>query len=171
MQEGLLEYELVDVADDGSAGALALTLLRATGMLSRIEMTYRPMPAGPPVPLKGSQVLGEHTLRYGIAVGDVDPYALVDDAFLPLDIARAPGIGTAAARGTALTVTGAEVSALKREAGRLELRVFNPSADPTTVTVEDRQGWLVDLRGRPLAPFEGTFDLGPWEIATARLDD
>ena len=171
VHEGLLEYELVDVADDGTAGALALTLLRATGMLSRIEMTYRPMPAGPPVVLKGSQVLGEHTLRYGVAVGEVDPYALVDDAFLPLDVARAPGIGTAPAHGTALTVTGAEVSALKREAGRLELRVFNPTDGDATVTVEGRTGWLVDLRGRPIAPFEESFDLGPWRIATARLDD
>ncbi|HUQ40291.1 MAG TPA: glycoside hydrolase family 38 C-terminal domain-containing protein, partial [Acidimicrobiales bacterium] len=34
--EGLLEYELVE---DGTA--LALTLLRATGMLSRVEMSYR----------------------------------------------------------------------------------------------------------------------------------
>jgi alpha-mannosidase len=171
VHEGLLEYELVDVADDGTAGSLALTLLRATGMLSRIEMTYRPMPAGPPVVLRGSQVLGEHTLRYGVAVGDVDPYALVDDAFLPLEVARGAGVGTAPAHGSALTVAGAEVSALRREAGRLELRVFNPSSEPTTVTVEGRAGWLVDLRGRPVAPFEGSFDLDAWRIATVRLDD
>ena len=182
VHEGLLEYELVDVDEGGAAGSLALTLLRATGMLSRIEMTYRPMPAGPPVVLRGSQVLGEHTLRYGVAVSpsgsqsgkhgdDIDPYALVDDAFLPLDVARAPGIGTAPAHGAALSVTGAEVSALRREAGRLELRVFNPSDEPTTVTIEDRTGWLVDLRGRPVHPFEGTVDLAPWRFATLRLDD
>jgi alpha-mannosidase len=172
VHEGLLEYELVDVDGDDTAGALALTLLRATGMLSRIEMTYRPMPAGPPVVLKGSQVLGEHTLRYGISVDpDANPYALVDDAFLPLDVARAPGIGTAPASGVALTVTGAEVSALRREAGRLELRVFNPTAEDTTVVVEGRTGWLVDLRGRPVERFEESTDLGPWRIATIRLDD
>jgi len=171
VHEGLLEYELVDVDKGGVANALALTLLRATGMLSRIEMTYRPLPAGPPVVLAGAQVLGEHTLRYGVAIGDVDPYALVDDAFLPLEVARAAGIGSAPARGAALTVTGAEVSALRREAGRIELRVFNPSGEPTTVSVADRTGWLVDLRGRPIAPFEGTFALGPWRIATVRLDE
>jgi alpha-mannosidase len=171
VQEGLLEYELVGLDDDGDANGLALTLLRATGMLSRIEMTYRPMPAGPPVVLHGSQVLGVHTLHYGVAVGAVDPYALVDDAFLPLDIARAPGIGTAPAHGTALTVTGAEVSALRREAGRIELRAFNPSHEPTTLVVEGRTGWIVDLRGRPIEPFEESVALGPWKIVTLRLDD
>ena len=46
--EGLLEYELVDL-DDGAAtaGALAVTLLRCTGMLSQGPMATRPLPAGP----------------------------------------------------------------------------------------------------------------------------
>jgi hypothetical protein len=30
-------------------------------------------------------------------------------------------------------------------------------------------GWLVDLRGRPLEPFEGGFSLRPFGFATARL--
>ncbi|MDP9389760.1 MAG: hypothetical protein M3Q48_18050, partial [Actinomycetota bacterium] len=70
----------------------------------------------------------------------------------------------------ALEVAGAQVSALRREAGALELRVFNPTPEPTTVHVAARSGWLVDLRGRPLARFDGSFPLGPWAIATARLD-
>ena len=37
------------------------------------------------------------------------------------------------------------------------------------VEVEGRRGWLVDLRGRPQGPFEGSFPLGPWQIATAAL--
>jgi hypothetical protein len=36
--------------------------------------------------------------------------------------------------------------------------------------VSGRSGWLVDLRGRPVAPFEGSFALRPHGIATARLD-
>jgi hypothetical protein len=39
------------------------------------------------------------------------------------------------------------------------------------VVVAGRRGWLVDLRGRPLAPFEERFPLGPWAIATAALAD
>ena len=44
--EGVTEYELIDVAD-GAAHTLALTVLRSTGMLSRLGMAYRPFPAGP----------------------------------------------------------------------------------------------------------------------------
>jgi alpha-mannosidase len=167
VHEGLLEYELVD-----GGAALALTLLRATGWLSRGPMTTRPEPAGPVVPLEGPQMQGPMTVRYALAVGDdVDPYALVDDAFLPLEVVQAPGGGTRPDAGAELTVDGAQVSALRRAPGGIELRVFNPSADPTRVTVDGRRGWLVDLRGRPLEPFEGGFDLAPWRIATARIDD
>jgi hypothetical protein len=68
-----------------------------------------------------------------------------------------------------LTVHGAEVSAITREAGVVHVRLFNPTALPVTARIEGRRGWLVDLRGRPLAPFEQSIDLGPWQIATAAL--
>ncbi|HEX2064139.1 MAG TPA: hypothetical protein VHE80_06930, partial [Acidimicrobiales bacterium] len=161
-------YELVDVAG-GGARALALTLLRATGMLSRVEMTNRPLPAGPPVPVEGPQLLGPVEARYAVHLGDGDPYALADDAFLPLSALVADGGGYRPPAGTDLVVEGAEVSALRRVAGALELRVFNPSDDPTTVAVPGRSGWLVDLVGRPLERFDGEFPLGPWALATARL--
>ncbi len=104
------------------------------------------------------------------AGGDVaDAYAAVDDAFLPLLVTRSAGQGDAADAGTALTVTGAEVSAVRREAGQLEVRVFNPTPDAVTVRVDGHRGWLVDLRGRSLASWEGSFELGPWRIATAQL--
>jgi hypothetical protein len=162
VHEGLLEHELV-------GGHVAVTLLRATGMLSRVELTNRPLAAGPPHVLRGPQVLGRHTFRYGVALGDVDPYALVDDAFLPLEVAQSDGTGSLPPTGSALEVAGAEVSALRRHEGALELRVFNPSDDGTTVRLPGRHGWLVDLRGRPVEPFDGSFELGPWRIATARL--
>jgi hypothetical protein len=164
--EGLLEYELVD-----QGRALALTLLRATGLLSRVEMTYRPLPAGPPLPLEGPQLQGPVTVQYAVQVGDCDPYALTEDAFVPLLTALAAGGGDRDAAGQALSVEGAEVSAVRRVAGGLEVRVFNPGADPTTVSMGARRGWLVDLRGGPLAPFDGTFDLQPGRIATAVLSD
>ena len=49
--------------------------------------------------------------------------------------------------------------------------MFNPTAAETTVSLDGRSGWLVDLRGRPLEPFDGSFTLGPHAIATARLPD
>ena len=50
--EGVTEYELIDIADD-AAHTLALTVLRSTGMLSRLGMAYRPFPAGPLTPVEG----------------------------------------------------------------------------------------------------------------------
>jgi alpha-mannosidase len=173
VHDGVCEYELVDIAPAGDADAartLALTVLRSTGMLSRLGMTYRPFPAGPMTPVDGLQLIGRPvTLRYALAEGDQDPYALADDVLLPLEVVGAPGGGTRAETGTALTVDGAQVSALRREGGALEIRVYNPTATATTVTLPGQAGWLVDLRGYPLQPFEGTFALGPFAIATARL--
>ena len=48
--------------------------------------------------------------------------------------------------------------------------MFNPSAQATAVLVPGRRGWVVDLRGRPEAPFEERVELRPWQIATLHLD-
>jgi mannosylglycerate hydrolase len=165
----LLEYELVDI-DAGGARALALTLLRATGMLSRGPMPTRPLPAGPEIPIEGAQVLGRHTVRYVVAVGDVDPNALADDGFVPLLVTE--GAGGEATSGQVLAVSGAEVSSVRRgDSGHLEVRVFNPSAEPTIVTLGRRRGWLVDLRGRRRGTVDGSFELAPWSLATVALTD
>jgi hypothetical protein len=141
-------------------------------MLSQGPMATRPMPAGPFTPMEGPQLQRPISVRYALAVGDdVDPYAMVEDAFVPLLVTRASG-GSTDTNGQALAVHGAEVSALRRTpSGALELRVFNPTPDTTTVTVEGRAGWLVDLRGRPIEAFAEHFDLGPSQIATAVLSD
>ena len=169
--EGVCEYELVDVEAD-AARTMALTVLRSTGMLSRLGMVYRPFPAGPLTPVPGLQMRGRTvTLRYALALDCADPYALADDVLLPLEAVSSLGGGTRPASGSALTVDGAQVSALHRVAGVLEARVFNPTAASTTVSFAGRSGWLVDLRGYPLQPFEGSFELGPFRIATARFRD
>jgi hypothetical protein len=168
VHEGLLEYELVDV-DDGQARTLALTLLRATGVLSRASTTNRRFPAGPPIPVEGAQMLGPVEARYALCLGPTDPYAAADDALLPLLVTTAPGGGDRGPTGHGLVVEGAEVSAVRRENTALEVRVFNPSGAPTSVSLGGRAGELVDLAGRPVATFEGSFELGPWMVATARL--
>jgi mannosylglycerate hydrolase len=175
VHEGLLEYELVDVDEDqgGSnptAGALALTLLRSTGMLSRLGMSLRPLPAGPMNPLDGPQMLGPVDVSYVLAVGDVDAYVLADAVLVPLQVSGSFGGGDRPDHGSELTVEGARVSSVRRNAGAIEVRVFNPTDDSTTVELPGRTGWLVDLRGRPVAPFEGSFPLRPHGIATVRLD-
>jgi mannosylglycerate hydrolase len=170
--EGLLEYELVDI-ENAEAKTLALTLLRSTGMLSRLGMEYRPLPAGPLTPVDGLQLQGRPIeARYALCVGCDDPYAMADDALLPLEVVHGPGGGGRATSGSALEIDGAEVSAVRRQAGMLEVRVFNPTDRVTTVRVGSRSGWLVDLRGQTGDRFDGSFELRPFEIATFRsLDD
>ncbi len=155
-----------------AASAIAITLLRSTGMLSRLGMAYRPLPAGPLTPVDGLQLAGDLVeSRYALALDCADPYALVDDVFLPLEVVHSGGGGTRSASGSALRIDGAEVSAIRRVAGSLEVRVFNPSDHETTVSLPSRAGWIVDLRGRPIAPFEGSFTLRASGIATLRITE
>jgi alpha-mannosidase len=176
VHDGVAEYELVDVdGDHGTARELALTLVRSTGMLSQVPMSTRPLPAGPLVRTEGSQLQRRLTLRYALAVGDdVDAYALADEVLVPLRVTRAAAAGPAGDRdlpatGSALDVSGAEVSSLVREGDGLVVRVFNPDDAPSRVELPGRRGWLVDLRGRPLAPFDGGFELRARGIATMAL--
>jgi alpha-mannosidase len=171
--EGVCEYELIDI-EAGSGGdvarTMALTVLRSTGMLSRLGMTYRPFPAGPLTPVDGLQMTGKTvSLRYALMAGCDDPYAMADDLLLPLEVVNSLGGGTRAAAGAALQIDGAQVSAIQRVGGDLEIRVYNPTAQATTVALPGRSGWLVDLRGYPTEPFEGSFELRPFGLATARL--
>ncbi|MDQ2729635.1 MAG: alpha-mannosidase [Actinomycetota bacterium] len=163
--EGLLEYEVTDGGRE-----LALTLLRATGTLSKPSPTTRPNPAGPSLPLEGPQMVGPFTCRYAVARGEDDPYGLADQAWVDLLVTDGSGTGERPAAGCGLAIGGAEVSSLRRAAGAIEVRVYNPSDRATVVTVEGRSGTLVDLTGTEEATWSGSFPLRAWGVATARLD-
>jgi hypothetical protein len=135
VHDGLVEYELV-----AGGRALALTLLRSVEWISRPGNPHRPVPAGPEVRVEGPCRRGQVTARYAVHVGPVDPYALADDVLLPLEVVQAPGGGWRAGVGQVLDAGALEVSSVRRTFEGLEVRVFNPSAEP-------REG------------------LGPWEIA------
>jgi len=178
LHDGLLEYEVVD----GGPGSqeLALTLLRATGYLSRSQIAFRPNPAGPLDPLLGPQLLRPLAFDYAVVphAGDwraAGLYERADSFLVPLERTRGGGLPGASRphTGSALRVDGAVVSAVVREPGGLVVRVHNPAPEPATVEVElagtPARGWRVDLRGRPAERFEGSVGLGPWEIATLRL--
>jgi alpha-mannosidase len=180
VHDGLLEYELP--SDDGTdSRELALTVLRATGYLSRLQLSMRASPAGYPYPLDGPQMLGHRSVDYALVPhrGDwreASLHDVADEVLVPLERIRAGGV-TGARReptGATLRVDGARVSAVLREPGGLLVRVFNASPDPTTATVEQAgtpaTGWTVDLVGRPSERFEGGVELRRWEIATLRLD-
>jgi hypothetical protein len=163
--QGLLEHELVD-----GGSALAVTLLRATGLISRPAPPARPNVAGPPIPLRDSQMPGPQCFRYALARNCRDPWDLADRTWTPLLTSRAEGVGRLADRGARLTVTGGRVSALRRQGGMLEVRVFNPSDRAVTVAIPGHRGRLVDLAGRPVRSWAESFPLAPWALATARLD-
>ncbi len=175
IHDGLLEYEVVA---DGHA--LALTLLRAVGYLSRTEPQLRPNPAGPPNPLAGPQLLGPQRAEYAVLLhtGDwraADCYGAADAFLVPMERTRlAPGSDASRPRaGAALRVDGAEVSAVHRVPGGLVVRVFRSGPDTGRVTLEHEgvpaRGFVVDLRGRPVSTFEGALELRSFEIATLRL--
>jgi mannosylglycerate hydrolase len=182
VHDGLLEYEVVDVAD-GAGRELALTLVRATGYLSRSEPSLRPNPAGPLDRLEGPQLQTALALDYAVLVhrGDVhaaDLPAVADDVLVPLERVRGGGWpgASAPATGGALDVQGAEVSALRRDAtGALEVRVVNRTPADAELTVAREgaalRGRVVDLVGTDLGAFDGRAALRPWELLTVRLAD
>jgi alpha-mannosidase len=178
LHDGLLEYEIVDAPAGGQE--LALTLVRATGYLSRSQIAYRPNPAGPLDPLLGPQLLRPLAFDYAVVphAGDwraAGLYNLADAFLVPLERVRGGGVTGSSwpHTGSALRVEGAAVSAVLREPGGLVVRVHNPAPEAVTVEIEQgaapARGWRVDLRGRPMEPFEGALSLRSNEIATLRL--
>jgi hypothetical protein len=182
--EGLCEYELVDLdgeadRDGTTAGALALTLVRATGWLSRGPMASRPLPAGPEDPLEGAQMLEPLVLRYVVAVDPrdmLDPYDTCDQAFSPLRVVHSPGEGELPASGSWLDLHGATVDALMPDdrpdaaAGGLVVRVHEAHGRPGELVVDGRTGTVIDLTGAELGSFDGRLALRPHQIVTLRLD-
>jgi hypothetical protein len=162
--QGLLEYELLD-----GGTALALTLLRATGILSRPAPRARPNIAGPPLPLRDAQMPGPQVFRYALARDCTDGWKLADATWTPLATVAAGGHGHLPDRGSRLRLTGAQVSALYRRRGGVEIRVFNPSPSPVRVEIPDHSGTLIDLRSQPVGSWTGSFTLRPWAFTTARL--
>ena len=182
LHDGLLEYEVVDGGKE-----LALTLLRATGYLSRAEPSLRPNPAGPLLAVEGAQLQKPIALEYALLPhhGDweaADLYAAADDFLVPLEHAPAGqdgdgsglDLGRLSPSGQALSVDGAVVSALLRDAGGVVVRLFNPRATPVEASLHlgdhPANGWIVDFLGAPLESFTETVNLRPAEIVTLRLD-
>src|SRR5947209_2555029 len=120
LHDGLLEYELV-TEDGKQSNEIALTLLRATGYLSRLQLSMRASPAGYPYPLEGPQMLGRRTFGYALLPhrGDwreANLYDAADEVLVPLERIRAGGV-TGARReptGARLRVDGAQVSVVLR---------------------------------------------------------
>ena len=122
LAEGVIEYELAGERE------LAITLLRCTGTISRPDLATRRGPAGPDVATPEAQLLGETRFSLGLlpAATAAAAYAAWERFALPLRTAPAAGGGDLPARGSLLDVEGAILSSVRRRAGRLEVRVWNP---------------------------------------------
>jgi alpha-mannosidase len=123
---GLVEAELLT---GGAESAIALTLLRAVGNLSRHDLRSRPGPAGPGTDTPGAQCPGELVARLCLFEG-LDP-ALARDTELPL-VAVPCGELPLVEAGRALLSLAPRalvLSALKpaEDGGGLVVRVLNPT--------------------------------------------
>ncbi|MET9552533.1 alpha-mannosidase [Streptomyces sp. NPDC006645] len=172
------EYELLD-------GEVALTVLRATGWLSRNIHPYRAEPAGPQLAVPAAQMVGTSTVSFAVLphAGDWHEAGLMEAAERyrhPLH--TTPGTGAHDAPPAAcpgLSVEGAVMTSLRRRDGDLELRLVAASPEPVTAVVRGpftaahRVGLLGGGDSRTEAPAveAGTvrITLRAWEIATVRL--
>jgi len=179
---GTPEYELVE------GRAVAITLLRSVGWLSRQGMQYRAGPAGPYLATPGAQLQGTHRFELAVYPHDGgwargDAPAVAEGFTYPLraTVSRRHS-GDLALEGARLSIEPASVqlSALARDGDSIICRVYNASDADVTARLSCDPAWLsrsagvVGLLGQQL----GTLDvsvggvslpLRAWEIATVRL--
>ncbi|WP_326835687.1 hypothetical protein VSH64_12265 [Amycolatopsis rhabdoformis] len=169
------EYELLD-------DALALTVLRTSGQLSRNVHPYREEPAGPQIPTPDAQQIGTTTVQLAVLPHDGDwrSAGLLDAAERyrhPLHTTLGTGpLDAPPAAHFGLSVDGAMLTSVRRREGALEVRLVAQSPDATTAVVRGpfTSAQRVDLLGRPGSAVPVTdsafqLPLRPWEIATVRL--
>jgi alpha-mannosidase len=144
LHEGVMEYEVVD------GRALAITLLRCTGTISRGGFETRKWPAGPDIATPEAQMIGSTEFALGL-MADARREDLLDawERFaLPLVEAPAVGGGDLPATGSLLDLStgGARLSNVRRVDGAVEVRLWNPSADAIRAVVGGRRVSLAPAR-------------------------
>ncbi|WP_319460278.1 glycoside hydrolase family 38 C-terminal domain-containing protein [Micromonospora sp. RTP1Z1] len=176
------EYELTD-----SGRELAVTVLRAIGMLSRNRHALRDEPAGPQLPTPLAQCRGERSVDLAVLPfrGDWDSAGVLAAAeAYRHELLDFPGAGEPSgglpAPVTGLTVDGDGVllTSVRDRDGRVELRMV--AARDTRAVIGAGRGvrgaWRADLVGRAGEPLPVDADnlvrlpLRAWEIATVQLD-
>jgi len=178
-----IEYELLDRRE------LAVTVLRATGLISRDDNAYREDPAGPQLAVPDGQCRGAWRFELGIMphAGAWHEADVVETAErYRLGLVTAPGAGPSSTgplppsqTGLELAGTGIVLSALRRVGREVEVRIVaqHPEAREAIVRSSFRTAREVDLRGSPtggsLSIEDGILRLPirPWEIRTLRLAD
>ncbi|MDH2430662.1 alpha-mannosidase [Sphaerisporangium sp. TRM90804] len=198
--EHVTEYELPvgpggDARDAGTAGELALTLVRGVGYLSRNRNALRDEPAGPQIATPDAQCAGTVTARFAVHPHE----GTWDEAGLPrlaeeylLDLLAVPGSAGADAAGTGpdtaveaapppvarleLSGEGVVLGALREREGWLEVRLAaqHPVATEAVLRGDFDVARLADTLGRPLRPLAAgggvvRLPLRPFEIATVHV--
>jgi alpha-mannosidase len=172
------EYEIVA---DGTE--LALTVLRATGMISRNANPYRSDPAGPQVAIPGAQLLEPCALEFALhphrgAWHEAGVVEAAEAYRLPFMVERGSGetTGELPGPGLALHGEGVVLSALHHRDGWLEARVICERPTPVRGRLEGGvvEAREADLLGTPGAALDVTaggvdLDLGPFQIRTLQL--
>jgi alpha-mannosidase len=163
---GAAEVEAVAAAD--GATALAVTLLRAVGWLSRDDLRSRPGNAGPPLPTPGAQVPGRHRVELSSRLHPSDDATRAAAAHsfsappLALAVGAAEGPLGDGARLIEIDDPEIEVSAIEpREDGSSWVRILNGSDRPRRVELR----W----NGRPGERLEA-IDLGGAPDPRVRID-
>ncbi len=175
----VLEYELLEGPE------LALTMLRATGLISRDRHPYRDEPAGPVIAAPTGQGLGMRRVSFALVPTSAGrPSAAILAAleryrspFLVATGAGDAGLVPGSRSGLTVEGDGVVLSSLRRRDAGLELRLVNELGNEATARLEGPFQTIqaVDLLGRPLgttasAPGHAELRLRPWEIRTVRLE-
>ena len=127
--------------------ALAVTLLRCVGLISAEALATRPWDAGPQTPTPEAQMIGETAFALGLWPDAPDSHELLagwERFALPLAEAPAAGGGSLPSSGPLidLALGEAQLSAVRRVGGVLQVRAWNPSSERTivaTVAGHDRR--------------------------------
>jgi mannosylglycerate hydrolase len=162
---GMPEYE---VTEDG---ALALTLLRCVGWLSRGDLSSRGGNAGPQLPVPGAQCPGVNRFAYALELGEPADAELLrrsqDHRFA--FVAGRPGVDL---RGP-LDIDGdVVVTALKgaEDGDGVVLRACNPGTAPADMRLDVGAAVVrCRLDESALGPAPTAIAVGPGEIVTLRL--
>ena len=176
-----VEYELLE------DGELAITLLRAVGLLSRNVHPYRDEPAGPQLETPAAQCLGPVEMSLAVMPHqgswlDADLLAAAERYRHPM--VHRPGAGDVDVRpsqveGLSVQGTGVAMTSLRRRGDWLELRLVAETSEATTALVGTsgvpvkaaRSCDLLGREGEPLPVDDGVLrlPLRPWQIMTVQL--
>jgi len=173
------EYQL-----DEDGRAIGLTILRATGYLSRDANPYRRDPAGGQFEVPGAQCRGAWSLAFGLyahtgswveadVVGEAERYR---HPFLVAYGTGPAGGPLGAGEGLAVDGRGLALSALRRDGDWLELRLACETPEGGLALIrgpflEAYEAGLLGNAGPQLAVQDGSLQLqlAAWEIRTLRL--